>query len=129
MMAQECWQSVTRISENTENRHFKDISQSPAPCRGDWGLGIGHSGVTFLLWSETLLARTPTCGTQSPGAGTRAISRPLCICPTTTDKAEISVQEECPGRGRGVCQKHCAVTKGSTIFQPQDAQRLTCVFS
>lgn len=127
-MTQECWQSVTRISEYTENRHFKGISQSPPP-QGGWGLGIGHSGVTFLLWSKTLSARTPTCGTQSPGARTRAINRPLCICPTTTVKAEISLQEECPGRGRGVCQKHCAVRKGSTIFQPQDAQRLTCVFS
>lgn len=127
-MTQECWQSVTRISENTENRHFKGISQSPPP-QGGWGLGIGHSGVTFLLWSKTLSARTPTCGTQSPGARTRAINHPLCICPTTTVKAEISLQEECPGRGRGVCQKHCAVRKGSTIFQPQDVQRLTCVFS
>ena len=99
-MTQECWQSVTRISEYTENRHFKGISQSPPP-QGGWGLGIGHSGVTFLLWSKTLSARTPTCGTQSPGARTRAINRPLCICPTTTVKAEISLQEECPGRGRG----------------------------
>lgn len=88
-MAQECWQSVTRVSENTENRHFKGISQPP--LRGHWGLGIRHSGVTFLLWSETLSARTPpTCGTQSPGAGTRAISRPLCICPTTSRSRNLS---------------------------------------
>lgn len=86
VMAQECWQSVTHISENTENRHFKGISQSPIPHSGDWGLGIGHSGMTFLLWSETLLARTPTCGTQSPGAGTRAISRPCVSVPQPQSK-------------------------------------------
>lgn len=57
-MGQECWQSVTCVSENTENRHFKGISQSP-PTRGHWGLSIGHSRVTFLLWSETLSARSP----------------------------------------------------------------------
>lgn len=44
-MTQECWQSVTRISENTENRHFKGISRSP-PAPG--GLGSRHRA----LWCD-----------------------------------------------------------------------------
>ena len=45
-MGQECWQSVTRVSENTENRHFKGISQSPPPLQG--ALGSRHRA----LWCD-----------------------------------------------------------------------------
>ena len=75
-MAWEYCRSMTRVSENTEYRRFKGISQYPSGDAG--GLCVGHSGVTFLLWSETLSARTPTSGAQSPGSEQEPSAVPSC---------------------------------------------------